>query len=77
LSITEKLIGFDKMPAPEKGIQYNYILAATKAFFTVAHNVKVFAVDSLKNTKVMLYGPLLLSMSGLSLDVLFTNASFS
>ena len=48
-SIAEKLHGFGKMPQPEKGKCYNYILAATKAFFTVVHNVKVFSIDSLKN----------------------------
>jgi hypothetical protein len=48
-SIAEKLHGFGKMPQPEKGKPYNYTLAATKAFFTVVHNVKVFSVDSLKN----------------------------
>jgi hypothetical protein len=47
-SITEKLIGFGRMPVPEKGKTYNYILAATKAFFTTVKSVKVFAVDSLK-----------------------------
>jgi len=47
-SIAEKLHGFGKMPVPEKGQSYNYTLAATKAFFTVARNIKVFSVDSLK-----------------------------
>lgn len=47
-SIAEKLHGFGKMPQPEKGKSYNYTLAATKAFFTVVHNVKVFSIDSLK-----------------------------
>jgi hypothetical protein len=35
------------MPEPEKGKKYNYALAATKAFFTVAHKV-TFSVDTLK-----------------------------
>jgi PAP2 superfamily len=48
LSIAERLHGFGKMPEPEKGKLYNYTLAATKAFFTVVRNVKVFSVDSLK-----------------------------
>ncbi len=47
-SIAEKLHGFGKMPQPEKDKKYNYTLAATKAFFTVVRNVKVFSVDSLK-----------------------------
>lgn len=55
ISITEKLKGFDKMPAPEKGKSYNYILAATKAFFTVVHNVRVFSVDSLKKYEDSVY----------------------
>ena len=48
-SIAERLRGFGKMPQPEKGKSYNYTLAATRAFFTVVRNVKVFSVDSLKN----------------------------
>ncbi|ULQ51739.1 vanadium-dependent haloperoxidase [Flavihumibacter fluvii] len=47
-SIAGKLHGFGKLPEPEKGKSYDYTLAATKAFFTVTRNVKVFAVDSLK-----------------------------
>ena len=54
-SITEKLKGFGKMPEPEKGKTYNYTLAATKAFFTVVRNVKVFSVDSLKNYEESVY----------------------
>jgi hypothetical protein len=48
-SIAEKLKGFGTMPVPEKGKAYNFTLSASKAFFTVVHNVKVFSVDSLKN----------------------------
>lgn len=47
-SIADKLHGFDKIPEPEKDKQYNYTLAATRAFFTTVKNVKVFSVDSLK-----------------------------
>jgi len=54
-SIAEKLKGFGKMPQPEKGKEYNYTLAATKAFFTVVRNVKVFSVDSLKNYEESVY----------------------
>jgi PAP2 superfamily len=54
-SIAEKLNGFDPMPQPQKGKPYNYLLAATKAFFTVVRNVKVFSVDSLKNYEETLY----------------------
>lgn len=46
-SIVSQLKGFKPMPEPQKGKQYNYALAATKAFFTVAHKV-TFSVDTLK-----------------------------
>jgi hypothetical protein len=54
-SIAEKLHGFGKMPAPEQGKLYNYTLAATRAFFTVVRNVKVFSVDSLKAYEEAVY----------------------
>jgi PAP2 superfamily len=54
-SITEKLHGFAKMPEPEKNKKYNFTLAATKAFFTVVRNVKVFSVDSLKQYEESVY----------------------
>jgi hypothetical protein len=54
-SIAEKLRGFNKMPEPEKGKAYDFSLAATKAFFTVVRNVKVFSVDSLKNYEESVY----------------------
>jgi hypothetical protein len=46
-SIVSQLKGFKAMPEPQKGQKYNYTLAATKAFFTVAHKV-TFSVDTLK-----------------------------
>jgi hypothetical protein len=46
-SIAGQLQGFKPLPVPEKGKKYNYALAATKAFFTVAHKV-TFSVDTLK-----------------------------
>lgn len=55
-SIAEELHGFGKMPQPEKGKEYNYTLAATKAFFTVVRNIKVFSVDSLKQQEGNVYG---------------------
>lgn len=55
-SIAEKLKDFGKMPQPEKGKEYNYTLAATKAFFTTVRNVKVFSVDSLKTSEDEVYG---------------------
>ena len=54
-SIAEKLHGFGKMPQPEKNKLYNYTLAATKAFFTVVRNVRVFSIDSLKEYEETLY----------------------
>jgi hypothetical protein len=54
-SIAEKLHGFGKMPQPKKNKLYNYTLAATKAFFTVVHNVRVFSIDSLKEYEETLY----------------------
>lgn len=54
-SIAEKLNGFGKMPIPEKRKNYNYTLAATKAFFKVARNVKVFSVDSLNKYEQSIY----------------------
>jgi PAP2 superfamily len=54
-SITEKLHGFESMPQPEPGREYNFTLAASKAFFNVVRNVKVFSVDSLKDYEESLY----------------------
>jgi len=54
-SIAGKLKGFGEMPQPEKDKTYNYALAASRAFFTVVRNVKVFSVDSLKNYEKSLY----------------------
>ena len=63
-SIAEKLKGFEKiaMPQPEKGKTYNYTLAASKAFFTVVRNVKVFSVDSLKSYEESLFDSFKASM---------------
>lgn len=55
-SITDRLSGFGKMPQPEKNKKYNYTLAASKAFFNVVRNVKVFSVDSLKRYEDALFG---------------------
>ena len=54
-SIAEKLNGFGKMPLPEKGKNYNFSLAATKAFFKVTRNVKVFSIDSLTKYEQSVY----------------------
>src|ERR1700744_3262911 len=53
-SITAQLRGFGNPPEPEKGKQYNYTLAATKAFFTVAHKV-TFSIDTLKKYENKVY----------------------
>jgi len=46
-SLAEQMHGFGKMPVPDTSKKYNYVLAATEAFFTVAKKV-TFSVDSLK-----------------------------
>ena len=43
------------MPQPEKNKKYDFTLAASKAFFNVVHNVKVFSVDSLKRYENSLF----------------------
>jgi hypothetical protein len=53
-SLIAQLNGFDAPPQPQKGKTYNYTLAATKAFFTVARKV-TFSVDSLKDYENGLY----------------------
>lgn len=54
-SITEKLNGFETMPQPESNKKYDFTLAASKAFFNVVHNVRVFSVDSLKDYEESLF----------------------
>lgn len=54
-SIAEKLNGFGKMPQTEKGETYNFTLAATRSFFNVARNVRIFSGDSLKNHEETIY----------------------
>lgn len=53
-SVVAKLKGFAPMPQPQEGKEYNYTLAATKAFFTVTRKV-TFSVDSLKQYEDNLY----------------------
>jgi hypothetical protein len=53
-SIVTQLKGFGKPPQPEKGKKYNFALAATKAFFTVAHKV-TFSIDTLKKYENKVY----------------------
>jgi hypothetical protein len=54
-SIAARLRGFGAMPEPEKGKDYNFTLAATKAFFNVVRNVRVFSVDSLTTYEESVY----------------------
>lgn len=54
-SLTEKLKDFGSMPQPEANKEYNYSLAASKSFFNVVHNVKVFSIDSLKKYEESLF----------------------
>lgn len=53
-SITARLQGFAPMPGPEPGKTYNYLLAATHAFFTVAENI-TFSRDSMQDYKKALF----------------------
>lgn len=53
-SLVSSLNGFKALPQPEKGKDYNYTLAATRAFFTVVHKV-VFSLDSLKGYEDQVY----------------------
>lgn len=53
-SIIADLNGFDAPPVPDADKTYNFTLAATKAFFTVARKV-TFSVDSLKQYEDNLY----------------------
>ncbi len=53
-SLTAQLKGFAPMPQPVAGKSYNFALAATKAFFTVAHKV-TFSVDTLNKYENLVY----------------------
>jgi hypothetical protein len=53
-SIAAQLRGFGKPPKPNKDFKYNYTLAATKAFFTVAHKI-TFSVDTLQRYEDKVY----------------------
>jgi len=54
-SITARLKGFGEMPVPQKEKTYDFTLAATKAFFSVTRDVKVFSVDSLTSYEQSVY----------------------
>jgi len=47
-SLVAQLHGFSPIPQPEAGKKYNFLLAATRSFFTVADKLPTFYVDSLK-----------------------------
>ncbi|MGI8581724.1 MAG: vanadium-dependent haloperoxidase [Chitinophagaceae bacterium] len=53
-SLTALLHGFAPMPLPEKNKEYNFLLAATKAFFTVAEKI-TFSKDSLIQYESKIY----------------------
>ncbi len=53
-SIAAQLNGFAAMPAPEPGKEYNPLLAATKAFFTVAEKI-TFSKDTLAHYQDKVY----------------------
>lgn len=53
-SLTDQLSGFKPMPQPQKGLAYNYLLAASKAFFTVAERI-TFSADTLNNYQKKIY----------------------
>ncbi|HVG16105.1 MAG TPA: hypothetical protein VM935_14140, partial [Chitinophagaceae bacterium] len=53
-SIAAQLKGFNKLPEPQKAKTYNYLLAATKAFFTVSEKV-TFSIDTLKQYQDKVY----------------------
>jgi hypothetical protein len=53
-SLTAYMQGFPAMPLPEKNKSYNFLLAATKAYFTVAEKV-TFSIDTLKNYETKVY----------------------
>lgn len=55
VSFAANLKGFPALPQPESGKRYNYILAASKAFCTVAYNVKIFADTVLRVYEDSLY----------------------
>jgi hypothetical protein len=54
VSIASQLNGFEPLPEPEKGKSYNYLLAATKAAFTVAEKI-TFSADTLAGYQDKVY----------------------
>ena len=68
-SITKNLKGFSEMPKPLSGHQYNYSLAAVRAFFNVANKL-TFSHDSLKVTEDKLMSTFKVSLN----DETYTNS---
>lgn len=55
-SIVAKLKGFLEMPQPDKNKKYNYVLAASKAFYTVMRNL-TFSKDTITKYEENTYAP--------------------
>lgn len=53
-SLASQMHGFENIPQPEAGKEYNYLLAASKAFFTMAEKV-TFSVDTLRKYEDKLF----------------------
>jgi PAP2 superfamily len=53
-SLAARMNGFGTLPVPDPAKKYDFTLAASKAFFTVAHKV-TFSVDSLEQYEAPLY----------------------
>lgn len=53
-SLAARLNGFAKLPLPDSSLSYDFSLAASKAFFTVAHKV-TFSADSLQAYEDLLF----------------------
>ncbi len=54
-SIAGSLQGFGRLPVPDKNKSYNYLLAATKAYFTVGEKL-TFSLDTLRRYQDKVYG---------------------
>ena len=55
-SITSKLKGFPKMPEPQKDKKYNYVLAASVAFYTTMREM-TFSKDTISKFEQETYAP--------------------
>ena len=53
-SVAMRMHGFSNMPVPDSSKKYNFLLAATKAFFTVAEKI-TFSIDTLKQYQDKVY----------------------